>query len=143
MIAPRIASVACLGLAVALAGCGTSPVGPGPAAPASTVPFVVAGTPTMTAGLVGTTVGADLPAADRNVGLEAEYRALEFGTAGTPVAWTGSQSGVTGEVVPGARYRVNEFECRDYTHTLMRGGQTEAARGTACREADGSWAPVA
>jgi surface antigen len=39
----------------------------------------------------------------------------------------------------GPYVRVNLIDCRDFTHTVTVGGQNYARKGTACREADGSW----
>ncbi|MCW5695250.1 MAG: hypothetical protein KIS96_00805 [Bauldia sp.] len=133
------ATVLILGLAATLSACATSNTVPG-GVPTVQLAQAAEGSVTLTAGLIGNAIGIDLPAADKQAGLLAEYRALELGTAGTPVSWTGSN--VRGDVVPGARYRVNEYECRDYTHTIYRASGTEAARGTACREPNGNWSPV-
>jgi surface antigen len=92
-------------------------------------------------GLIGNAIGADLDAADRRMAMEAEYRALEYGRAGAPVQWRG-RSGRYGDVVAGPIYRVNDFRCRDYTDTIYIDGRPETARGTACRQPDGTWKPV-
>ena len=92
-------------------------------------------------GLLGNVIGADLDAADRRAALDAEYRALEYGRPGAPVQWRGN-SGHYGDVVAGAQYRVNDYNCRDYTHTIYIDGEPQVARGTACRQTDGTWQPV-
>lgn len=92
-------------------------------------------------GMVGNVIGADLDARDRQIAMEAEYRALEHGRTGSPVQWRG-QGGRYGDVVPGAQYRVNDYSCRDYTHTIYIDGRPQVARGTACREGEGVWRPV-
>lgn len=92
-------------------------------------------------GMAGNVIGADLDAADRRAAMEAEYRALEYGRTGTPVQWRG-RGGRYGDVVAGAQYRVNDYSCRDYTHTIYIDGKPQVARGTACRESDGNWRPV-
>lgn len=92
-------------------------------------------------GVAGNAIGRDLDAAALRAAREAEYRALEYGGTGTPIAW--KQGNGAGEVKPGASYRVNTFDCRDYTHTLMVGTTPpQSARGTACRQANGTWQPV-
>ena len=53
-----------------------------------------------------------------------------------------TQVGDSGEVTPGPRYKVNDYDCRDYTHTVDIDGQPQTARGTACRQPDGTWKPV-
>ena len=91
-----------------------------------------------TVGLIGSQIGAGLSADDRRSGLDAEYRALELGETGVVVEWRGA-GGVAGSVVPGPRYRVNDYDCRQFTDTVVAVGTTETAQGTACRGADGTW----
>ena len=54
------------------------------------------------------------------------------------MTWSG-RGGRRGSVIPGPAYRVNTFDCRDYTHTIYQGEDASVARGTACRQPDGSW----
>lgn len=96
---------------------------------------------TMIDGLAGSQIGRKLGDSDLQAAATAEYRALEYGRTGTPVSWRG-RSGAFGEVVPGATYQVNSLSCREFTHTIYVKGQPQAARGTACREANGSWRTV-
>ncbi|HEY5819289.1 MAG TPA: RT0821/Lpp0805 family surface protein [Mesorhizobium sp.] len=93
-------------------------------------------------GLAGTQVGRDLSAADRRTALDAEYRALENTPGGQTVAWKGAEAGTGGQVVPGQPYRVGSQDCRQYTHTILAQGSSASARGTACRNADGTWTPL-
>ena len=90
-------------------------------------------------GLIGNQIGANLDELDRRRAQEAEFRALEFGRSGSPVAWRNPDSGRYGEVVPAAPYQRGGQNCRDYTHTIYIDGQPEVARGTACRRPDGTW----
>ena len=92
-------------------------------------------------GFIGNEIGANLDANDRRLAVDAEFRALEYGRAGVPVQWRG-RSGRYGDVIAGAQYRVNDTNCRDYTHTIYIDGRPEVARGTACRQPDGTWQPV-
>jgi len=91
-------------------------------------------------GLIGNEIGAGLDAQDRRMAMAAETRALEYGRPGTPVQWRGRRG--YGDVVVGSYYRVNDYNCRDYTHTIYIDGRPEVARGTACKQPDGSWRPV-
>lgn len=93
-------------------------------------------------GLIGASIGKSLDDADRRAAYEAEYRALEYGRSGAPTGWRNPDSGHHGEVTPGPAYRVNRLDCRDYTHTIYIDGRPETARGTACRQEDGTWRPV-
>jgi surface antigen len=96
---------------------------------------------TMVGGLVSGSMAEGLGSGDIRKALQAEYRALEFSPSGQSVAWSGS-FGRSGEVVPAQPYRVGSQDCRQYTHRLTVGGTTRTARGTACRNADGSWATL-
>ncbi|MEW9806794.1 hypothetical protein ABUE31_12450 [Mesorhizobium sp. ZMM04-5] len=129
-------------MALALAGCSTSGSGgrftgassvTGPAAPETIISA-------MDGGLIGGSVGAGLSASDRQTALQAEYRALEHTPAGKAVDWKGSNG--SGAVTAAQPYRVGSQDCRQYMQSVNAGGQTRSARGTACRNPDGSWTPL-
>jgi surface antigen len=94
----------------------------------------------MNGGLVGGPIGEGLDNGDRRLALESEYRALEYTPAAQGVKWQGS--GDSGEVVAAQPYRVGSQNCRQYEHTVSVDGRTRNARGTACRNPDGSWTPL-
>ena len=48
----------------------------------------------------------------------------------------------SGEVVAAQPYQVGSQNCRQYTHTVRIDGTPQSARGTACRNEDGSWTPL-
>jgi surface antigen len=96
----------------------------------------------MNGGLVGGSVGSELSNRERRLGLEAEYRALEYTQGGQAVTWKSDRGSSYGEVVASQPYRVGSQDCRQYTHTVYAGGPSTSARGTACRNADGSWTPL-
>jgi surface antigen len=97
----------------------------------------------MRGGLIGGSVGAVLSEDEKTRALEAEYRALEYSQAGQPVAWKGDDEQVVrGEAKAATPYRVGSQDCRQYTQTVFRNGQPKVARGTACRNSDGSWTPL-
>jgi surface antigen len=58
------------------------------------------------------------------------------------VAWRNPDSGRYGSVVPGPAYQSNGMNCRQFTHTIYIDGRPQTARGTACRNPDGTWQPV-
>lgn len=95
----------------------------------------------MAGGLIGGTLGRGLDRRDLRRALVAEYQALEHTPAGQPVAW-GDVSERSGEVVAGSPYRVGSQNCRQYKHTVQAAGRSQSARGTACRNPDGSWTPL-
>ena len=96
----------------------------------------------MAGGLVGGTIGSELDTRDRRSALEAEYRALEYTPSGQPVTWRNQRAGRYGEVVAAQPYRVGSQDCRQYNHTIFVDGNARSARGSACRNADGSWTPL-
>lgn len=129
---PGLRMIVLAGLAaVALAGCSQSLGSVGASVGSEPGPALTSGP-----------LGEALDERDRRAASEAEYRALEFGRTGTPIAWKNKKSGVTGEVTPGPSYKVNVLDCRDVTHTVTVNGQVLSARGTSCRRADGNWKPV-
>lgn len=95
----------------------------------------------MNGGLVGGIVGTGLSTREKRTALEAEYKALEYTASGQKVAWQGD-SGHAGDVVAAQPYRVGSQDCRQYTQTVVIGSASSTARGTACRNADGSWTPL-
>lgn len=129
-------------LSGALTGCSTIGLGGRPASvaaasgPAAPETIIAA----MGGGLIGGAVGTGLNEGDRRTALQAEYRALEHTPAGKAVDWQGSSG--KGAVTAAQPYRVGSQDCRQYTQTVNAGGQSRSARGTACRNADGSWTPL-
>ncbi|MDJ0614906.1 MAG: glycine zipper 2TM domain-containing protein [Rhizobiaceae bacterium] len=93
-------------------------------------------------GVIGGNIGRNLDERSRNAALQAEYNALENGRSGQPVNWQGSGS-TYGQVVPQQAYQVGSQDCRRYTHTIYIDGQPSQASGTACRNPDGTWTPLA
>jgi surface antigen len=92
-------------------------------------------------GLVGNQIGRSMDEDARQQAYEAEYRALEYGNPGAPVAWR-SQA-YYGTVTPGPYEDRRGYErCREYAHTVYIDGRPQTARGVACRQPDGRWAPV-
>lgn len=80
-----------------------------------------------------------LNTSERNEAASAQYYALQFGRPGAPRQWQGT-SGASGKVSVGPYVRVNQLDCREFSHEVIVGGTTYPKRGTACREADGGWA---
>jgi len=115
---------------------GPAPASSGPTTPAAPEAIISA----MDGGLIGGSIGSNLRDGDRRTALQAEYRALEYTPGGKAVEWQGSS--VSGSVTAAQPYRVGSQDCRQYTHTVSNGGQSQTARGTACRNPDGSWTPL-
>ncbi|RTL94218.1 MAG: hypothetical protein EKK31_31070 [Hyphomicrobiales bacterium] len=141
----RVALVSTL---IAVSGCTTLGRG-GPGSPVTSVSTPPTGgkvstgiVSAMNGGLIGGSIGSGLSDAEKRKGLEAEYKALEYNTSGQKVAWKSDSSSHYGEVVAAQPYRVGSQDCRQYTHTVYTNGAGVTARGTACRNADGSWTPL-
>lgn len=134
---------------LAISGCATTgpgrdaaSVAPAPSARAPVGKVAPTAISAMGGGLVGGAIGAGLSEREKRSALEAEYKALEYTASGQTVTWKSSQSNHYGEVVAAQPYRVGSQDCRQYTHTVFAGGPSAVARGTACRNADGSWTPL-
>ena len=85
---------------------------------------------------------------DRQRAYAAEMEALENGAPGAPVGWRSDHTAYYGTIVPGPYYYVRRgVRCREYSHTIYVHGRPEIARGTACRNPDGTlelrWADLA
>jgi surface antigen len=92
--------------------------------------------------LIGNRIGASLDDEDKRRAYAAEMEALERGPSGAPVGWRNLDSGRYGSVVPGPPYSVSGRDCRAYTETIYIDGKPQTARGTACRNPDGTWTPL-
>ena len=155
-LAMRMAAVASIG--AALAACASDP---GPKEIGSTLVVAGAGAATGAAvgstmgnsaagavsgaaigGMIGNRIGAAMDDEDKRRAYAAQVQALESGPSGAPVAWRNPDSGRYGSVVPGQAYESNGMNCRQFTHTIYIDGKPQTARGTACRNPDGSWQPV-
>jgi surface antigen len=89
--------------------------------------------------LLGADIGRSLSEGDRRLALQAEYEALEYGRSGPATRWHSRETGNFGEVSVGSSYEVNALDCREYRHRVTIGGRARVARGTACRQPDGTW----
>ena len=87
-------------------------------------------------------IGAALDDDDKRRAYAAEMEALDSGPSGAPVGWRNPDSGRYGSVVPGPAYVQEGRNCRAYTETIYIDGRPQTARGTACRNPDGSWTPL-
>lgn len=89
---------------------------------------------------LGSQAGQSLDRADRVYAERAAQKGLESKRSGTSSTWVNPDTGHAGAVKPLNTYRsADGLHCRDYEQTITVDGHAEIARGTACREADGSW----
>ena len=91
--------------------------------------------------LAASDIGTGLDDKTRLLAANTEYRALETGRAGAPVAWKASDR-VFGSVTPQQPYSVGTTNCRRYTHSITINGSARSATATACRSEDGIWTPL-
>jgi surface antigen len=124
---------------LALTGCQT--VGSSKPVTVSVMPSVTTNTGAGISGggLIGGAFGGALSVKDRQLALNAEYKALEYGKVGEVNDWSGEGGTVSGKVKAAQPYRVGSQDCRQYSHEISTGGMTRTNRGTACRNSDGSW----
>jgi surface antigen len=160
MSAARFAAIAAT--ALLLAACAGTPGGPGPrentgtllgAGTGAVLGAAVAGGGTgnrlagaaiggLLGGLIGNRIGAALDEEDQRRAYEAQEEALEHGQSGVATSWRNPDSGRYGAVIPGPSYQEAGHTCRSYTHTIYIDGKPQTARGTACRNPDGTWTPL-
>jgi surface antigen len=161
MSASKFSAIAVIGLL--LAACAGSPDGTGPGAKENTGTLIGAlggaaigsqfggGTGGHVAGaligaglgaLIGNRIGAALDDEDKQRAYAAQMDALERGPSGAPVSWKNPDSGRYGTVVPGPGYQQAGRNCRSFTHTIYIDAHPQTARGTACRNPDGTWTSV-
>lgn len=132
-------SIFAVGLSLLVSGCQTLGSGPsGPVTPAKVQQPLPLAAGISGGGLVGGPFGLGLTPDNRQAGLNAEYKALEYAVGGELVAWAG-KDGTRGSVVAAQPYRVGTQDCRQYKHEITALGKTTSARATACRNNDGSW----
>lgn len=106
-----------------------------------TVAAVAAGT--LLGALIGSEVGKSLDRADKAALANTTQTTLETQPSGSTSTWSNPDSGNYGTVTPTKTYQTNAGQyCREYQQTIVVGGRTEEAYGTACRQPDGSWKVV-
>lgn len=93
---------------------------------------------TMRPGLATEEIRGMFTGTARKLALQAEFKALQFGPTGAPVAWEG-RGERRGSVIPGPVYRIGSRDCRDYTHTFYVGDEATVRKGTACRREESDW----
>ncbi len=121
----------------ALGGWAGSTIGSGTGQLAATAAGVVIG------GFIGNQIGRGLDQADQQAAYQAEQAALERYPDGQYSRWDNPNNGNSGYTVPQNTYQNTGGQyCRDYQTTIIVDGRPETGRGTACRQADGSWRVV-
>lgn len=153
----KIVAVSSVVFALALAGCQTGGTGMGTKETVGTLGGAVAGgllgsqigggtgklvatgVGTLLGAYLGNQLGSSLDRADQAYASQAEQRA--YGAPiGQSISWNNPQSGNSGTVVPVRDGTMADGSyCREFQTTIVVGGKSERAMGTACRQPDGSW----
>ena len=114
----------------AVGGAAGSQVGSGSGKTAA----VIAGT------IIGALIGGDIGRTMDKVDQNCIGQALEQAPTGQAVGWQNPEQGGRYQVTPTNTYQTSAGQyCREYQTSIIIGGRTEQAVGSACRQADGSW----
>lgn len=95
---------------------------------------------TMIGASIGNSVGKKLDDADRREMRRAHTNAFESNRSGQRSNWHNPDSGNRGWVEPEPAYQNTYGQyCREYTQTVVIGGEEQQGYGKACRQPDGTW----
>lgn len=95
---------------------------------------------TLAGALIGQGVGQSLDRADQLMMERNAQYALESTRSNVATTWRNPDTGNYGSITPVETYQTSRGQyCREYTQTVVIGGRSQQAYGTACRQADGSW----
>jgi len=90
--------------------------------------------------MLGNQIGQQLDERDRLMMGQSFQVALEQAPDNNSSSWNNPNTGNSGYTTPTRTVVAsNGTPCREFTQTVMIGGQSQQAYGTACRQADGSW----
>jgi surface antigen len=91
-------------------------------------------------GLLGAGAGHMLDQRSQQIQAQTVSRSLETAPSGQASTWTNPDNGNRGTVTPTRTFQ-NEagVYCREFQQSIVVGGQTQQAYGTACRQPDGTW----
>lgn len=78
---------------------------------------------------------------ERTEAASAQFYALQFGRPGAPRQWQGDK-GSSGRISVGPYVRVNERDCREFTHEVQTSAGTYKRSGLACRLDGGTWEAI-
>lgn len=116
---------------------------PAAARPAVVGPVAIVPVPVVLAAVVSDELSARLSRADQVALERTTQTTLESVPIGTESRWNNPESGHAGTVMPTRTFqRASGQYCREFTQVIVIGGRSEEIKGTACREADGTWRRV-
>jgi len=90
--------------------------------------------------LVGAAVGGSIGRSMDDVDRLKTAHSLETVRTGVPSSWRNPDTGNQYTVTSTRTYDTGGGPCREYVVDAVIGGKPEKVYGTACRQADGSWA---
>ncbi len=130
-------------LLVTLSACSSTRFGSGNVSPLALAPEP---STTVSAALKATEIGqfvdakalAVMSEQERNEAASAQFYALQFGRPGAPRLWQGDK-GDSGKISVGPYVRVNERDCRSFTHEVATSAGDFSKSGMACRLEGGTW----
>jgi surface antigen len=101
--------------------------------------LIATGAGALLGAFLGSEIGASLDRADQTYANQTAQRTFETVPTGQSATWRNPDSGNYGTIVPTRTYQQGGNYCRDFTHTIYVDGRAETAKGTACRQGDGTW----
>ena len=105
--------------------------------------LLTAGIGAIAGGIIGGSIGKSLDEHDQMMAERSTQKALEASPSGKAVSWKNPDSGHSGAVTPTKTYQNREGDyCREYTQSVVIGGEEQKAYGRACRQPDGQWVIV-
>jgi len=93
---------------------------------------------TIAGAVIGRHVGKEMDEADRIKAAQA----LETAPTGYRSTWKNPDTGAQYVMTPTNTYQGGSGPCREYTVDTTVEGKSQKVRGTACRQADGTWKTV-
>jgi surface antigen len=89
---------------------------------------------------LGSEAGKSLDRADQGYLARTTQSTLESAPTGRSSSWQNPDSGNSGTITPTRTFVSSSGQnCREFQQSIVVGGRTENAYGTACRQPDGSW----
>jgi surface antigen len=123
----------------ALTGCATGHgAAMGRSGDAAAIPIPTSGV--ILGGVLASDAGKSLEPADIATMNDQTVHALETAPTGQSITWQNAVGGTQGRATPTRMFQqANGNYCRDYNQSLIVKGQPISAKGTACRDSDGTW----
>jgi surface antigen len=101
--------------------------------------LVATGVGALAGAFIGRDIGRQLDRVSAAYHARTTQTALERAPTGRTSTWRNPDHNTRGSVTPVKTYRSAGAPCREYQQTIVIGGKTHEAYGTACRQPDGSW----